>query len=190
MAQKNESKTTKNASKKRQNSKATLTIELCNKKEIETGVGIEFPTQELWKRAKNNLQSVKVKLELRAVNDPKERRINLTINHRPVLTQALADPKRRNRFSAEIGQILNRDDIIGLKIEGSRSFKWEISLILIAKEKRKAAKGKEKRRRVTSSQGTRFCLNCGSLLLFNARFCHRCGTRIESEVALGEAQKA
>jgi hypothetical protein len=191
MVQKKDSKPTKNASKKRQSSKTTRTIKLCDKKEIETGVWLEFPTQELWKRAKNNLQSVKVKLELRAVNDLKERKINLTVNHRPILTQALADPNRKNKFSAEIGRIINRDDIIRLKIEGNRYFKWETSLMLIVKESRRMAKGERKRgSKEAPSQGTRFCFHCGSLLLVNARFCHRCGTRIVSEAALEEAQEA
>ncbi len=191
MMQRISSNQTKTAGKKRQSSKAPLTIKLCDKKEIETGVWLEFPTQELWRRVKRDLQSVKVMLELRAVNDLKARRINMVVNHRPVLTQVLAAPSRKNKFSAEIGQILNRDDTIRLKIEGSRSLKWEMSLMLVAKERREVARGElEGRIKEAPSSGSRFCLHCGSLMLVNARFCHRCGARIVSEAAAGGAQEA
>jgi len=160
-------------------------IEICKDQEIEAGRWVEFSTNKFWRKIKSSPSNIKVELKLRSVNDPKPRRIKLTVDHRPVIDQLTALPNKKNRFSAEIPRFLSRGDKIRLKIDGSRFFKWKISLTLSAKKGREADELKGRRSRVRGSPDeTRFCLNCGSLLLVEARFCHRCGTGVSSEATI------
>ena len=156
-----------------------LLIELCKNKEVDAGRWVEFSTSKVWKKIKSPPRSIKVRLELRAVNDVKPRRIKLTVDHRPILEQSTAFPNKKNKFSAEIGQLLSHGDELRLKIEGSRFFKWMVSLELSVKKGRSTTQSENRTRpRNRQSSKMQFCLNCGSLLLIEAKFCHRCGTKI------------
>ncbi|UCD73497.1 MAG: hypothetical protein JSW01_02305, partial [Candidatus Bathyarchaeota archaeon] len=99
-------------------------------------------------------------------NDLKPRRINVTASHKPIISQAVIFPDQSNKFSVETGQILKRGDKIRVKIDTSKIFEWGISLAMITKE------GKDKdetdihtKEKKDSSSGSKFCLNCGSLVL-------------------------
>ena len=158
-------------------------IVLCNKKEIETGVWVEFPTEKLWKRRKTSPRSVDVELELTAVDDLKPRRMNLTANHKPIISQATVLPNKKNKFSVETVDVLGQGDKIRLKIDASRIFKWKTSLTLSVKKE-----GRKTRKRIARGEGkekpvrTRFCLDCGSFTLIGAKFCHRCGAELGKEI--------
>lgn len=180
------SKETRRQQKRRSSrTPSILLIELCKDQEIEAGSWVEFSTNRFWGKIKFPPSSIKVKLELRSVNDLKPRRVKLTVDHRPVINQITALPNKKNKFSAEIPWPLSRGDKIMLKIDGSRFFKWKTSLTLTVKKGRAADEPKVGRRKNRgSSDKARFCLNCGSLLLVKARFCHRCGTRISSEATI------
>ncbi len=170
---------------RRSKPRSSLLVELCKDKEIEAGRWVEFSTSRLWRKIKTPSPDIKITLEMRTVNDLKPRRIKLTADHKPIMDQITIDPKKKNRHSTEIGPFLSRRTKIRLKVDGSRFFKWKASLTLTAKEETKTDGSKRTRIKAKdSSTKTRFCLNCGSLVLIGARFCHRCGTDVRGSTVV------
>jgi hypothetical protein len=162
-----------------------LRVEICRNNKIETGTWAEFSTEKFWKKITSSPRDIKVEIKLRSKNDLKPRRINVTAGHKPIIRQAVIFPDQSNKFSVETGQILKRGDKIRLKIDASRIFEWKISMTMITQEgEDEDETDRHTKRKKDSSSGSRFCLNCGSLILINAKFCHRCGVDIKSDIKI------